>query len=90
MICAEPFCRVNHSGREANSEADAHGNSVVTRPIPTGTEITQFYGYETIYSIVWKFPWIREVLSPSELNNEAFLFANAAEHPVVLEFLRRL
>lgn len=88
--CTEPFCRVNHSGREANSRGEDDGNSVVTKLIPAGTEITLPYTYELVQSILWKFPAVRELLPANALENEAILFSPVTEHPAIVRYLERL
>lgn len=87
VICAEPFCRVNHAGAAANSACDADGNSVITRAVPPGEEITIPYAYEAVVSLVWKFPALRDAFTRDELADDAVMFGRATEHPAAARFL---
>ena len=89
VMCAEPFCRVNHAGSDANSTALASGCSSVAKPIPAGTEITQAYDYDLVLSILWKFPELRSELPAEMLEDEDFLFSPVDAHPAVAAFLKR-
>ena len=90
VACAEPFCRVNHGGQDANSRTDDSGCSIVTRPIPAGSEITIPYDYDPVLSIVWKFPELKERLTAVELADEAVMFGQIECCPTVKHFLMQL
>lgn len=90
VACAEPFCRVNHAGKYANSTTDDSGCSIVTRPIPAGTEITIPYDYDPVLSILWKFPHLREALTKADLANEALMFGTVEKYEAVRRFLEEL
>jgi hypothetical protein len=91
VLCAEPFCRVNHArAGAANSRSDDDGNSVALTAIPAGVEITIPYDYEAVVSLVWKFPAFRDRLTARELADEGFLFRPVAEVGAAAEFLNGL
>ncbi|CAN5146715.1 hypothetical protein BH11PLA2_BH11PLA2_49630 [soil metagenome] len=89
VICAEPFCRVNHATLTANSKSDDDGYSVVTRPITAGTEITIPYDYEAVISIVWKFPSFRQMMTAEQLADTAFLFQRVTDVPLAMQFFNQ-
>ena len=90
VVCTEPFCRVNHGGRDANSISDDSGCSLVTRPIPAGTEITIPYDYDPVLSILWKFPELTARLSPEVLADERVMFGPIGGCEPVKRFLEEL
>lgn len=90
IACAEPFCRVNHSFREANSCTDARGCSIVTRPIPAGEEITIPYDYDPIISILWKFPELRDRFAVEARGNASLLWSPVEASPAIRDFLAGL
>jgi hypothetical protein len=92
VICTEPFCRVNHGSadRSANADTDKLGNSIITVPVPAGQEILIPYEYESVISLIWKFPEFANQLPETMRNDENFLFLNVLESRLAMEFLKRL
>jgi len=90
VACTEPFCRVNHGGHDANSRSDDNGCSIVTKPVPAGTEITIPYDFDPVLSILWKFPGLKDRLSASELADESLMFGSIENCETVKRFLESL
>lgn len=90
VLCAEPFCRVNHSSRRANSSYDAAGNSIITHPVAAGEEVLVSYSYETVGSIAWKFPDFKAQLMSEELAEDAYLLKKVVDDPKAMAFLDSL
>lgn len=86
--CAEPFGRVNHAGRNANSATDDDGNSVALQAIPAGTEITIPYAYDAVVSVLWKFPHFKSYLAQD--TDEESLLVPVRDHLVAQHFLALL
>lgn len=91
IICAEPFCRVNHgAGADANCDSDESLNSNISHPVPAGNELLIPYDYEAVVSLLWKFPELKNSFSGQELESESLLLSAAVDHPRVINFLARL
>lgn len=92
VICSEPFCRVNHGivGRNANSDTDQLGNSIISCHVPAGEQILIPYDYESVISIVWKFPEFAARVPPEMLSNDSFLFQSVIDCALARDFLKSL
>jgi hypothetical protein len=90
VLCAEPFCRVNHGGAGVNSASDADGHSYAVRPIRAGEEITISYEYETLRSLVWKFPEFALQIHINDINNDEYMMTRAGDHAAARAFLNGL
>jgi len=92
IVCAEPFCRVNHGRRgvHSNAETDSAGNSIISQFVPAGREIRIPYDYESVVSIIWKFPEFEQTISSEERLNDSILLSPVMNYPPALRFLDSL
>ena len=92
VVCTEPFGRVNHGvlGRTANCGTDRFGNSIVTLPVQAGNELLIPYDYESVVSILWKFPEVINLFDAVTLKSEHFLLSSVRNHSAIIDFLDRL
>ena len=92
VICTEPFGRVNHGqeGNGANSGTDEFGNSIITVPVKAGGQILIPYDYESVVSILWKFPDVKRLLPQEVLLDKDFLLSPVKENEEIMKFLNNL
>jgi len=87
VAATEPFCRVNHSLQNQNSDEDAQGNSYMLSYLKAGSEILDPYDYEAIFSLAWKFREFHKILSEAGNYTNEFLRSPVAESKLAMDFL---